>query len=109
MQIWESGMRGKEMKVRNALAVLTRWNSEAARHRERIGASNFNRNGETIMRRFFVSAGMGFFVSGATLAQGKELTGETRPPGMYIPLPPASLQSLLTNAQTQPQPYMSAA
>jgi hypothetical protein len=34
------------MKIRNALAMLSRWNSEAAKHRERIGALNFNRKGE---------------------------------------------------------------
>ncbi len=78
------------MKVRNALAVLTRWNSEAARHRERIGASNFNRNGETIMRRFFVSAGLLLFASGATLAQENYPKVETAPAFMYILLAPAS-------------------
>ena len=34
------------MKIRNALAVLSWRNSEAARHRERIDALNFNRKGE---------------------------------------------------------------
>ncbi len=57
------------MKVRNALAVLSRWNSGAAKHRERIGGLNFNRKGETIMRRCFVLAGLLLFTSGAALAQ----------------------------------------
>src|SRR5258706_14432066 len=99
MQIWESGMRGKEMKVRNALAVLTRWNSEAARHRERIGASNFNRNGETIMRRFFVSAVIFFFWSRAARAPC-QFPEDRKPPGcVFIPISTAPTPLLVRNTQ----------
>jgi opacity protein-like surface antigen len=72
------------MKIRNALAVLSRWNSEAAKHRERIGGLNFNRKGETIMRRFFVLAGLLLFTSGAALAQESYPKFETAPAFMYI-------------------------
>jgi opacity protein-like surface antigen len=84
IQTWELGMRRKEMKIRNALAVLSRRNSEAARHREHIGALNFNRKGETIMRRCFVLAGLLLFTSGAVLAQESYSRVETAPAFMYI-------------------------
>jgi len=76
-------MRRKEMKIRNALAVLSRRSSEAARHPERIGALKFNRKGETIMRRFFVLAGLLLFTEGAALAQDYPKF-ETSPAFMYI-------------------------
>ena len=71
------------MKIRNALAVLSRRSSEAARHPERIGALKFNRKGETIMRRFFVLAGLLLFTEGAALAQDYPKF-ETSPAFMYI-------------------------
>ena len=72
------------MKIRNALAVLSRRNSEAARHPERIGALNFNRKGETIMLRCFVLAGLLLFTSGAAVAQENYPKIETAPAFMYI-------------------------
>jgi opacity protein-like surface antigen len=77
-------MRRKEMKIRSALVLLNESRfGEAARQQERIGALNFNRKGETIMRRLFALAGLLLFTAGAALAQDYPKI-ETSPAFMYI-------------------------
>jgi len=71
------------MKIRNALAVLSRRNSEAAGPRAHRWFE-FQSKRETIMRKFFVLAGLLLFTAGAALAQENYPKIETAPAFMYI-------------------------
>jgi opacity protein-like surface antigen len=88
------------MEIRSALALLSRRSSDqAARQPERTSALNFNRKGETIMRRCFVLAGLLLLTAGSALAQDYPKI-ETSPAFMYIRMSPNFTNSFVVNGQT---------
>ena len=91
------------MKVRNALAVLSRRNSEGSQTPRAYRCIEFNGKGETIMRRFSVLAGLLLFTAGGALAQDYPKI-ETAPAFMYIRTSSGINPFVLNGRLISPQP-----